>query len=161
VRRTFRNGANKKHELMKQASLEGGVFDDVGGDESDDSNGGGDTPRDDPNALSDEDLPPTPPRPATPLPMKGLPWTPKVRQRDLDVFLDHTRIKFVGFNVKNNVESLAGLPHPIHEGVRVLNQHLYVSLCEIQVSCRLLLIYFDICIRISAALSAHHDLAVK
>ena len=28
---------------------------------------------------SDEELPPTPPRPSTPLPAKGLPWTPKVR----------------------------------------------------------------------------------
>lgn len=28
---------------------------------------------------SDEELPPTPPRPSTPLPAKGLPWTSKVR----------------------------------------------------------------------------------
>ena len=31
------------------------------------------------NVGSDEDLPPTPPRPSTPAPSKGLPWTPKVR----------------------------------------------------------------------------------
>jgi hypothetical protein len=29
---------------------------------------------------------------------------------------------------------LAGLPHPIHEGVKVLNRHLYVSLAELQVT---------------------------
>ena len=28
---------------------------------------------------SDDELPPTPPRPSTPAPAKGLPWTPKVR----------------------------------------------------------------------------------
>ena len=28
---------------------------------------------------SDDDLPPTPPRPSTPVPSRGLPWTPKVR----------------------------------------------------------------------------------
>lgn len=44
------------------------------------------------------------------------------RQKDLDMFLEHTRAKFVGFQVKNDNSSLAGLPQPIHEGVRVLNQ---------------------------------------
>ena len=28
---------------------------------------------------SDDELPPTPPRPASPVPVKGLPWTPKIR----------------------------------------------------------------------------------
>lgn len=84
---------------------------------------------------SDEELPPTPPRPSTPLPAKGLPWTSKVRQKDLEAFLEHTRSKFVGFNVKNDNGSLAGLPLPIHEGVKVLNQHLYVSLSELQIKC--------------------------
>lgn len=44
------------------------------------------------------------------------------RQKDLEMFLDHTRSKFVGFNVKNDSLSLAGLPLPIHEGVKVLKQ---------------------------------------
>jgi len=43
-------------------------------------------------------------------------------QKDLDLFLEHTRAKFVGFSVKNDTRSLAGLPQPIHEGVKVLNQ---------------------------------------
>jgi len=43
-------------------------------------------------------------------------------QKDLDLFLEHTRAKFVGFQVKNDRRSLAGLPQPIHEGVKVLNQ---------------------------------------
>ncbi|XP_005112474.1 striatin-interacting protein 1 isoform X2 [Aplysia californica] len=83
---------------------------------------------------SDEDSPPTPPRPATPtVPHRTLPWKPKVRQKDLENFLDHTRQKFVGFEVKNDHNSLAGLPQPIHEGVKVLKQHLYMSLSEVQI----------------------------
>lgn len=44
------------------------------------------------------------------------------RQKDLMLFLDHTRAKFVGFQVRNDHTSLAGLPQPIHEGVKVLKQ---------------------------------------
>lgn len=83
---------------------------------------------------SDDEMPPTPPRPATPsVSQKSLPWKPKVRQKDLEQFLEHTRAKFVGFQVKNDHTSLAGLPQPIHEGVKVLKQHLYVSLSELQI----------------------------
>ena len=52
----------------------------------------------------------------------ALPWTPKVRPKDLDQFLDTTRLKFVGFMLPNDRVSLAGLPQPIHEGVRVLKE---------------------------------------
>ncbi|KAF4523407.1 hypothetical protein B566_EDAN007878 [Ephemera danica] len=78
---------------------------------------------------------PPSPRPMTPVPTKGkgLPWAPKVRMKDLDQFLDNTRVKFVGFQLQGDRESLAGLPQPIHEGVKVLKQHMYTSLSEIQV----------------------------
>lgn len=83
---------------------------------------------------SDEDSPPTPPRPATPtVSHRMLPWKPKVRQKDLENFLDNTRQKFVGFEVKNDFNSLAGLPQPIHEGVKVLKNHLFISLSEVQI----------------------------
>ncbi|XP_054722125.1 striatin-interacting protein 1 homolog [Uloborus diversus] len=89
----------------------------------------------------DEYRPPTP-RPSTPLPSlsdhgqmekKGLPWFPKVRPRDIDAFLDHTRNKFLGFQLNNDQTSLAGLPLPIHEGLKVLKEHMYVSLSEVQI----------------------------
>ena len=72
----------------------------------------------------------------------------------MDQFLDTTRMKFVGFMLPNDRVSLAGLPQPIHEGVRVLKQvkykwtcfrllllflnyetaqHMYLSLTEIQI----------------------------
>ncbi len=99
------------------------------------------------------------PRPGTPVPQKGnqtvyfflllfdcivyvssaetvprtLPWTPKVRQKDLDSFLDHTRMKFVGFTLDEDRTTLAGLPQPIHEGVKILNSHMYKSLAELQI----------------------------
>ena len=43
----------------------------------------------------------------------------------MEQFLEHTRAKFVGFQVKNDHTSLAGLPQPIHEGVKVLRQVIF------------------------------------
>lgn len=64
------------------------------------------------------------PRPSTPQPVKdkGLPWTPKVRQKDVDMFLEGSRLKFVGYKLQGDRESLAGLPQPIHEGVNILKR---------------------------------------
>eukprot|EP00090_Calanus_glacialis_P031165 TRINITY_DN5114_c0_g1_i1.p1 TRINITY_DN5114_c0_g1~~TRINITY_DN5114_c0_g1_i1.p1 ORF type:complete len:798 (-),score=302.22 TRINITY_DN5114_c0_g1_i1:161-2554(-) len=78
------------------------------------------------------------PRPDTPPPTKehivrGLPWTPKVRQKDIENFLDNSRVKFVGFKLSDDTSSLAGLPPAIHEGARVLSQHVYQSLAETQI----------------------------
>ncbi|XP_012252405.1 striatin-interacting protein 1 homolog [Athalia rosae] len=63
----------------------------------------------------------------------GLPWTPKVRQKDVDTFLAVSRMKFVGYTLQGDRESLAGLPQPIHEGVNTLKKHMYTSLAELQV----------------------------
>ncbi|KAF6204102.1 hypothetical protein GE061_002442 [Apolygus lucorum] len=79
---------------------------------------------------------PSTPRPQSPVAVKnkGLPWQPKVRQKDLDSFLENTRVKFVGWvPLEGDRESLFGLPEPIHEGVRVLKQHMYKSLAEVQI----------------------------
>ena len=78
------------------------------------------------------------PRPDSPAPEKehvvrGLPWTPKVRAKDIETFLDTSRTKFVGFKLEDDTSSLAGLPHAIHEGARVLNKHIYQSLAEVQI----------------------------
>lgn len=126
-RRKARGGARKRG-ITKQTSLEDLIECCPGSDEGmgeglNGSNG---------DQLSDEEGLMTPPRPASPQPAKGLPWVPKVRQRDLENFLEQTRSKFVGFYVKNDRQSLAGLPLPIHESVNVLKQHLYVSLGELQ-----------------------------
>jgi hypothetical protein len=61
-----------QHNLTKQSTLED-PFENASNDDElsgeIESSGHG----------SDEDVPPTPPRPSTPQPAKGLPWTPKVR----------------------------------------------------------------------------------
>nr|XP_006817351.1 PREDICTED: striatin-interacting protein 1 homolog [Saccoglossus kowalevskii] len=72
--------------------------------------------------------------PDTPREPRILPWTPKVRQKDVELFLDHTRNKFVGFQIGGDQSTVAGLPQPIHEGVRILKKHVYVSLSELQIT---------------------------
>lgn len=87
----------------------------------------------DPTQQYNYENPPSTSAPA-PLPMlRGLPWKPKVRQKDIDQFLENSRMKFVGFNLKNDRESLAGLPQPIHEGIKILKQHMYTSLADLQI----------------------------
>lgn len=57
----------------------------------------------------------------TPVPIpRGLPWKPKVRQKDIDMFLENARLKFVGYNLPGDRVTLAGLPQPIHESVKTL-----------------------------------------
>ncbi|XP_034830108.1 striatin-interacting protein 1-like [Maniola hyperantus] len=73
------------------------------------------------------DSPPPPP----PLP-RSLPWRSKVRQKDIDMFLDNVRIKFVGFSLPGDRQTIAGLPQPIHEGIEILKKHMYTSLAEVQ-----------------------------
>lgn len=77
------------------------------------------------------------PCPPSPTPIvqekKVLPWSPKVRQKELDMFLEAIRMKFVGFALRGDRDSLIGLPHPIHESVKVLKQHIYTSLSEVHI----------------------------
>lgn len=73
------------------------------------------------------DSPPPPP----PLP-RSLPWMSKVRQKDIDMFLDSVRIKFVGYSLPGDRQTIAGLPQPIHEGIDILKKHMYTSLSELQ-----------------------------
>ncbi|XP_053655459.2 striatin-interacting protein 1 isoform X2 [Cherax quadricarinatus] len=127
-RRPFR-----RQGLMKQSSLDDSVGElDLAAAAADED----EQPTNDIDEPPDLPQPPSP-RPGTPIPNnttnKGLPWTPKVRQKDIDSFLDSTRIKFVGFQLQGDRTSLAGLPLPIHEGVKVLNKHVYISLSEIQI----------------------------
>ena len=66
--------------------------------------------------------------------IKSLPWRPKVRQCELEAFLDQERKKFLGYgDLVNDLDTLVGLPHPIHESVKILKQHLFASLSEEQI----------------------------
>uniref|UniRef100_A0A452TVY4 Striatin interacting protein 2 n=1 Tax=Ursus maritimus TaxID=29073 RepID=A0A452TVY4_URSMA len=53
---------------------------------------------------------------------KGLPWAPKVRQKDIEHFLEMSRNKFIGFTLGQDTDTLVGLPRPIHESVKTLKQ---------------------------------------
>ncbi|XP_037098896.1 LOW QUALITY PROTEIN: striatin-interacting protein 1 homolog [Syngnathus acus] len=134
----------KKQPLVKQDSLdtynERDPFknDDVRDEEEDPEDGdGGMEGEVDP---LDRDViiqPPPPPPPLAPpaervnFP-KGLPWAPKVREKDIEHFLETSRNKFIGFTLGNDTETLVGLPRPIHESVKTLKQHKYVSIAEVQ-----------------------------
>lgn len=65
---------------------------------------------------------------------KSLPWRPKVRISELEMFLDQERKKFLRFgDLSNDLDTLIGLPKPIHESIRILKQHLYTSLSDEQI----------------------------
>lgn len=91
-----------------------------------------------PGAEGEKDAPPEPPVEDSPPPEqeppapRGLPWIPKVRRRDIDTFLDNARLKFIGYTLPGDTSTLAGLPRPICEGVKILRKHAYVSLAEVQ-----------------------------
>ncbi|XP_061422962.1 striatin-interacting protein 1 isoform X3 [Lethenteron reissneri] len=64
---------------------------------------------------------------------KGLPWGPKVREKDIEHFLEASRSKFIGFQLGGDTETVVGLPRPIHESVLILKQHKYISIAEVQI----------------------------
>ncbi|KAL1383981.1 hypothetical protein pipiens_013078 [Culex pipiens pipiens] len=62
-----------------------------------------------------------------------LPWAPKIRRKDIDIFLNTSRSKFIGYILKDDQQTLAGLPQPIQEGFHTLKKHMYVSLADVQI----------------------------
>jgi len=90
--------------------------------------------------------------------MKTLPWRPKVRQRELELFLDQERKKFLGFgDLNEDLDTLIGLPYPIHESVRILKQHLYVSLADEQIKQEEKIIKYPMSYRIANELNEQHQ----
>uniref|UniRef100_A0A8C5JVB2 Striatin interacting protein 2 n=1 Tax=Junco hyemalis TaxID=40217 RepID=A0A8C5JVB2_JUNHY len=58
---------------------------------------------------------------------KGLPWAPKVRY----TWMSFPELTF--FPLPRDTETLIGLPRPIHESVKTLKQHKYVSISDVQI----------------------------
>ncbi|CAJ0926930.1 unnamed protein product, partial [Ranitomeya imitator] len=54
-------------------------------------------------------------------------------QKDIEDFLEMSRNKFIGFTLGHDTDTLVGLPRPIHESVKILKQHKYVSVADIQI----------------------------
>ncbi|XP_072521994.1 striatin-interacting protein 1 homolog isoform X2 [Salminus brasiliensis] len=65
---------------------------------------------------------------------KGLPWAPKVREKDIENFLECSRSKFIGYTLGNDTDTVVGLPRPIHESIKTLKQHKYISIAEVQIA---------------------------
>uniref|UniRef100_A0A671LBL0 Striatin-interacting protein 1 homolog n=1 Tax=Sinocyclocheilus anshuiensis TaxID=1608454 RepID=A0A671LBL0_9TELE len=84
----------------------------------------------------DEVMPPPIPHPPTERVCfpKGLPWAPKVREKDIENFLESSRSKFIGYTLGNDTDTVVGLPRPIHESIKTLKQHRYVSIAEVQIA---------------------------
>ncbi|KAJ8977106.1 hypothetical protein NQ317_008452 [Molorchus minor] len=85
------------------------------------------------NNIDTCDRPMSPPTHSSMVIPRGLPWKPKVRQKDIDMFLDGARLKFLGYSLPGDSTTLFGLPEPIHEGVKTLKEHVYTSLSELQI----------------------------
>ena len=51
-----------------------------------------------------------------------LPWAPKIRRKDIEIFLNTSRSKFIGYILKDDHQTLAGLPQPIQEGFYTLRK---------------------------------------
>lgn len=65
---------------------------------------------------------------------RALPWAPKIRQKDIEAYLENERLKFFGFQLPDDRTTVAGLPRPIQESLDALKKHIYISLSEIQIS---------------------------
>ncbi|XP_028305028.1 striatin-interacting protein 2 isoform X3 [Gouania willdenowi] len=135
----------KKQPLVKQDSLD--TYNERDPFKNDDARDEEEDPEDADSGIEgevdplDRDViiqPPPPPPPLRPptervnFP-KGLPWAPKVREKDIEHFLETSRNKFIGFTLGSDTETLVGLPRPIHESVKTLKQHKYVSIAEVQI----------------------------
>eukprot|EP00064_Thunnus_orientalis_P004897 superscaffoldBa00000464_g4910 len=135
----------KKQPLVKQDSLD--TYNERDPFKNDDARDEEEDPEDTDSGIEgevdplDRDViiqPPPPPPPLRPptervnFP-KGLPWAPKVREKDIEHFLETSRNKFIGFTLGSDTETLVGLPRPIHESVKTLKQHKYVSIAEVQI----------------------------
>jgi hypothetical protein len=55
-------------------------------------------------------------------PSNCLPWAPKVRKKDVYQFMDVSRNKFIGYSLPDDIETIAGLPQPICEGINILKE---------------------------------------
>ncbi|XP_077450541.1 striatin-interacting protein 1 homolog isoform X2 [Stigmatopora argus] len=139
-----KRGRRSRRPLVKQDSLD--TYNERDPFKNDDVRDEEEDPEDGDNGMEgevdamDRDVIIQPPPPLPPLRPpaervnfpKGLPWAPKVREKDIEHFLETSRNKFVGFTLGNDTETLVGLPRPIHESVKTLKQHKYVSIAEVQ-----------------------------
>ena len=64
---------------------------------------------------------------------KGLDFRPKARTKDVEAFVELCRSKYGCFESGESGNDISGLPEPVQESIRVLRQHIYVPLSDVQV----------------------------
>lgn len=74
------------------------------------------------NYFADESTPPAESNDTPEQLTNKLPWVPKIRRKDIEVFLNTSRSKFIGYILKDDHNTLAGLPQPIKEGFFTLKK---------------------------------------
>uniref|UniRef100_H3BF37 Striatin interacting protein 1 n=1 Tax=Latimeria chalumnae TaxID=7897 RepID=H3BF37_LATCH len=65
--------------------------------------------------------------------LKRQSWALKVREKDIENFLESSRSKFIGYTLGSDTDTVVGLPRPIHESIKTLKQHKYTSVAEVQI----------------------------
>ena len=70
---------------------------------------------------------------------KGLDFRPKARKKDLEYFIESCRSKFGCYEAPGSTqdpmtEDTTSLPGPIQESIKVLREHVYVPLSEVQLA---------------------------
>lgn len=65
---------------------------------------------------------------------KPLEFRPKASKKDVDSFIESCRTKFGCFETGNSDKDLAGLPEPIQESIKVLKDHIYIPLSDVQIA---------------------------
>ena len=64
----------------------------------------------------------------------GLPWAPKVKENQIEQFLQQAREKYFGYQIPGDLATTFCLPKPLELSLEALKRHLYKSLSEIQIS---------------------------
>ncbi|KAF3859542.1 hypothetical protein F7725_021941 [Dissostichus mawsoni] len=133
----------KKQPLVKQDSLD--TYNERDPFKNDDARDEEEDPEDTDSGIEgevdplDRDVIIQPPPPPPPLrPPQRRSTYPKaspgpLKEKDIEHFLETSRNKFIGFTLGNDTDTLVGLPRPIHESVKTLKQHKYVSIAEVQI----------------------------
>uniref|UniRef100_A0A8C6KXW8 Striatin interacting protein 1 n=1 Tax=Nothobranchius furzeri TaxID=105023 RepID=A0A8C6KXW8_NOTFU len=57
-----------------------------------------------------------------------------LKEKDIESFLESSRSKFIGYTLGSDTDTVVGLPRPIHESIKTLKQHKYISIAEIQIA---------------------------
>nr|XP_002130558.1 striatin-interacting protein 1 homolog [Ciona intestinalis] len=66
--------------------------------------------------------------------VSGLPWTPKARKKDVELFLNQVRQKFIGFSLPGDLTTVAGLPKTTKDSLKILRKHTYVPMSDLQIA---------------------------